>query len=389
VNTGTGTPEEAAAWVEYCNGPANTPMGALRASNGHPEPFGVRVWELGNETYGAWQLGFHGSAENARRFREFARTMRAASPVPLELIACGNAFDFMEPGPDFDHVCADGRWHDELLEQAPDEIDAIALHALPMNDHRLSDVSDEEAQLAILAQVTTWERQFLPDLLRRCDASARDPQLPPISVGMTEWGPLGQHPRRPMVENFGGVAYAVAFLALVIRNAERVPMASPNGFMHGGCLRKVGGLLFEDPLVTAHMRFQPFVGTSALATKITGPGYDVEHPADLGAPNRDVPLLDAVICRDPETGELRAALGNRHPTRALEVEIRVAGDGWPGRSIVETLTAEDVAARATPAEPDRFQVESRLIDPAGGALIVSVPPSSAVWILAPSIVGAA
>jgi alpha-N-arabinofuranosidase len=388
VNTGTGTPEEAAAWVEYCNGSADTPMGALRVSNGHPEPFHVRVWELGNETYGAWQAGFHGSAENARRCRDFARAMRSASPIPLELLACGNAFDFIEPGPDFDHVCADGRWHDELLEQAPDEIDGIALHALPMNDHRLSDVDDEEAHLAILAQVTTWERRFLPDLLRRCDASARDPGRPPIKVAMTEWGPLGEHPGRPMVENFGGVAYAAAFLGFVIRNVGRIPIASPNGFMHGGCLRKVGGLLFEDPLVTAQAQFLPFVGTSALATTITGPGYDVDHPADLGAVDRDVPFLDAVVCRHPETGELRAALGNRHPTRPLEVEIRIAGDDWPQRSMVEMLTADDVAARATPAEPDRFQVESRWIDSAGGALVVSVPPSSAVWVLVPPTVGA-
>jgi alpha-N-arabinofuranosidase len=385
VNTATGTAEEAAAWVEYCNGSATTAMGALRASNGHPEPYGVRIWELGNETYGAWQVGSHGSAENARRFGAFARVMRRASPIPLELIACGNAFDFVEAGPDFDHVCADGRWHDALLEQAPDDIDAISLHALPMNDHRLSEVDGDEAQLAILGQVTTWERRFLPELLRRCDASARNPRLPQIRVAMTEWGPLGQHHGRPMVENFGGVAYAAAFLGLVIRNADRVPMASPNGFMHGGCLRKIGGLLFEDPLVTAQAQFRPFVGTTALATTMTGPGYDVDHPADLGASDRDVPYLDAVVCRDAVTGRLVAALGNRSPTRMMEVELRIAGSDWPGRSLVETLAADEVAARATPGEPTRFQVDTRWLEANDDALIVSVPPSSAVWIRAPSI----
>ena len=51
VNTGTGFAEEAAAWVEYCNGDAaSTPMGRLRALNGHPEPYNVRLWEVGNET---------------------------------------------------------------------------------------------------------------------------------------------------------------------------------------------------------------------------------------------------------------------------------------------------------------------------------------------------
>jgi len=57
VNAGNGTPEEAAAWVEYCNGSADTPMGRLRAGNGHPKPYNVRIWEIGNEIYGHWQVG--------------------------------------------------------------------------------------------------------------------------------------------------------------------------------------------------------------------------------------------------------------------------------------------------------------------------------------------
>src|SRR5206468_5093319 len=52
VNAGSGTPEEAARWIEYCNGPATSPMGKLRAANGHPEPFHVKHWEVGNELWG-------------------------------------------------------------------------------------------------------------------------------------------------------------------------------------------------------------------------------------------------------------------------------------------------------------------------------------------------
>ncbi|MCU0521611.1 MAG: alpha-N-arabinofuranosidase, partial [Anaerolineae bacterium] len=58
VNAGSGTPYEAAAWVEYCNGGSETPMGQLRAQNGHPEPYDVRIWEIGNEIYGHWQVGW-------------------------------------------------------------------------------------------------------------------------------------------------------------------------------------------------------------------------------------------------------------------------------------------------------------------------------------------
>ena len=57
VNMGTGTPEEAAAWVAYCNGSPDTKYGAMRAKNGHPEPFNVKTWFVGNEQFGNWQDG--------------------------------------------------------------------------------------------------------------------------------------------------------------------------------------------------------------------------------------------------------------------------------------------------------------------------------------------
>ncbi|MGC2718700.1 MAG: hypothetical protein WA209_03875, partial [Candidatus Acidiferrales bacterium] len=63
INAGTGTIEEAANWVEYCNGTGNTQFANLRRKNGHSEPYGVRFWGLGNEVYGNWQIG-HKNAED-------------------------------------------------------------------------------------------------------------------------------------------------------------------------------------------------------------------------------------------------------------------------------------------------------------------------------------
>ena len=57
------TAEEAAAWVEYCNGPATSRYGAMRAANGHPEPYRVKYWELGNEIWGDWVRGHSDAAD--------------------------------------------------------------------------------------------------------------------------------------------------------------------------------------------------------------------------------------------------------------------------------------------------------------------------------------
>jgi len=67
VNTGLGTVEEVAEEVEYCNGSADTPMGKLRAQNGHPEPYHVTWWAVGNEMYGSWQLGHMPLAEYVKK----------------------------------------------------------------------------------------------------------------------------------------------------------------------------------------------------------------------------------------------------------------------------------------------------------------------------------
>jgi alpha-N-arabinofuranosidase len=78
VNMGTGTPEEARNWVEYCNCPTGTRYADLRAENGHPDPYGVRLWCLGNEMDGEWQLGHVPADQYAIRAQQAAKMMKDA-----------------------------------------------------------------------------------------------------------------------------------------------------------------------------------------------------------------------------------------------------------------------------------------------------------------------
>jgi len=380
VNSGTGSPEEAAAWVEYCNGDQTTPMGRLRAKNGHPEPYNVSYWEVGNENFGAWQGGFHGSDENARRFTEFALAMRAASPMPIELIACGNNFDFAIPGPGYDHAHADRRWHDQLLLQAPNDIDYVSLHSLPVNDHLLENASDEQAHQAVLGQVTTWERHFLPDLLSRCTNSARDPQKTPIRLAITEWGPLGSHPNRLMVENFGGVVYVGAFLNMMLRNADQIPIANTTGFMHGGCIRKTFGITFYDPQYLAIQQYAPYFNSIPLACKLTGPGFDVDKAADLGAVEKNVPYIDAVACRPADGKGLLLSITNKSLTETMTVVIQIPGYTMPDEAKVTSLSYPDITARTDPAQPHRFALSKTVLIPNDGKLTISLAPFSVNWL---------
>jgi alpha-N-arabinofuranosidase len=130
VNLGTGTPEEARNWVEYCNCPAGTKYADARASNGSAEPYTVKLWCLGNEMDGDWQLGHVPADQYAIRAQQAAKMMRDVDRS-IELVACGSCgvgmSTYME-------------WDRQILEYLGDLADYVSLHRYVGN--RDGDTSD-------------------------------------------------------------------------------------------------------------------------------------------------------------------------------------------------------------------------------------------------------
>lgn len=117
VDGGDGTPEEAAQWVEYCNGPADSPMGRLRAANGHPEPYHVKYWEVGNELWGNWQFHWTTPAGYLDRYQRFVPALLQADPN-IKLLACGIP------------VFWNQAWNDALIDGAAGQLRSITDHPL-------------------------------------------------------------------------------------------------------------------------------------------------------------------------------------------------------------------------------------------------------------------
>ncbi len=90
LNLGTGTIDEAQAWVEYCNGTSDTEWVRRRRDNGHPEPYGVRYWGLGNEMYGDWQIGQRSAQDYVTLARQVAKVVKLTDPG-IELVSCGES----------------------------------------------------------------------------------------------------------------------------------------------------------------------------------------------------------------------------------------------------------------------------------------------------------
>jgi len=118
ANLGTGTPEEARNWVEYCNCPPGTRYADLRAANGSPEPHAVKLWCLGNEMDGPWQLGHVPADQYAIRAQQTAKMMKDVDRS-VELVACGSCSvgmpTYME-------------WDRQVLEYLGDLADYVSLH---------------------------------------------------------------------------------------------------------------------------------------------------------------------------------------------------------------------------------------------------------------------
>ena len=127
MNFGTGTAEMAMAYVEYCNVDKGTKWSELRRSHGYAAPHNVRVWCLGNEMDGPWQIGHMPAREYGRKARDVARQMRDIDR-DLKLIACGSSNRVMPT-----YLV----WDREVLEECYDQVDAISLHCYYGNTKEL------------------------------------------------------------------------------------------------------------------------------------------------------------------------------------------------------------------------------------------------------------
>ena len=168
VNTGFGDAYSAAAELEYCNGSVDTPMGALRKVNGSAEPFDVRLWCIGNEMYGDWQLGYIRLKDYVLKHNWVTQKMLDTDP-DIICVACGNV----------------GEWSEGLLTNCADYIDVIDEHFYVTDT--LPDVTAHVAQVTkYIKDITKYHR----DLRKKLDSlKGKD-----IKVSLTEWNYWNYNP---------------------------------------------------------------------------------------------------------------------------------------------------------------------------------------------------
>ena len=207
VNMGDGTAEEAAAWVEYCNGDATSEYGALRTKNGHPQPHDVRVWFVGNEQFGNWQVGHVDAETYARRYLEFARAMRTVDEG-LTLIGVGVPADLY------------AHWNEAVLGIAASEMDQYSVHYYSLRTEKLAETPAPE--LVYLPKMAAWREveQMLDATLAimdRCDAKG-------LPLAFDEWNTYVGAKAPDYIEeyNLADALYTGALMNACLQRADRI-----------------------------------------------------------------------------------------------------------------------------------------------------------------------
>lgn len=203
VNAGFGDAWSAAQLVEYANGSSTTPMGRLRAANGHAQPYRVKFWGIGNEPWGEWQLGFMPVAQFEQKYDLFAKAMRAVDPT-IELIAPGAMPDAMtgskqakrlngQTVPDY---LSPGDWSGNLLAHCLDHIDLLSEHFYSTSNQRF-DIEKGEKVKVENQSLVEWERQPATQVRVKYEHYQEYLKLipklkeKPVPISLDEWAYVG------------------------------------------------------------------------------------------------------------------------------------------------------------------------------------------------------
>ncbi|MEO5534725.1 MAG: alpha-N-arabinofuranosidase [Pseudolysinimonas sp.] len=377
VNLGTRGVLEALDLLEYVNGAAGTTLADQRIANGGVEPYGIRMWCLGNEMDGPWQIGHMTALDYGKLAGRTASAMKTADPG-LELVACGSSGSQM---PTF------GEWERVVLEQTYENVDYISAHAyyqildgdlptflasaLDMQYFIDTVTSNADQVKAALGSSKTMNISFDEwNIWYLKEHQEQEAALAAVDTdGTREWTVA---PR--LLEDVYTVADAVvlgSLLITLIRNADRVTSASLAQLVNviAPIMTEPGGPAWRQTT------FYPFALTSRLASGVVlAPRAETSSYAT--GRFDEVPLLDSVATYDEIARRFTVFAVNRSLDTTDEVEINLAGLAI-GEVVEAWLIADDDPfAVNTMSEPDRVVPVAAITRVQDGALRVTLPPVS-------------
>ncbi|AXE38534.1 alpha-N-arabinofuranosidase [Acidipropionibacterium virtanenii] len=343
VNLGTRGVDAARSLVEYANHPGGTCLSDLRRRNGSPDPFGIKLWCLGNEMDGPWQIGHKSADEYGRLATEAGKAMKLVDPS-IELVACGSSNSGM---PTF------GTWEQTVLRHAYDVVDNISLHAY---------YEEQDGDVASFLATALDMDHFIESVVATADAvRAAGKHDKRINLSFDEWnvwytrrpgedqpdaiserGGWHEHPR--IIEDAYSVTDAVVvgtLLNSLLRHGDRVRIANLAQLVNviAPILTEEGGPAWRQSIFWPFSQMANRAKGQVLRLAVDGDRYRTEKFGDAD-------LVDASATWDDENGCVSMFLANRGLEESAEVSVALRGLDTARIARAEVLTV--------PAGADRF-----------------------------------
>ena len=336
------TVEEAAAWVEYANGASTSKYGAMRAANGHPEPFHVKYWEIGNEIWGDWVRGHSDAETYARNYNHYAAAMRAIDPS-IHLIAVGDN---------------NMNWNRTVLRLAGSNINYLAIH------HYYGTAEMQGDALNLMAHALFYEHFYKQvEQLIHDTVPGRD-----IKLAINEWNTSLPLPRQHSMES----ALYAARLMNVFERSNSIAMSAPSDMVNGwsgGLIQASRHAVFVTPTYLVNQLYSQHLGTQRLAARVESPTFDSSREG------KTVPYLDTVVSRTADLGQIFIKAVNMDPDQPLRTTIRLAGATVAPQGTMEVVNADSMIAANSFANPDAVSLQKRTIN-TGSSFVVEFPEHS-------------
>lgn len=314
INMGTGTLQDALAWVQYCNAPVGSYWADKRAENGHPEPYGIKYWCLGNEVDGApWIMGYKNADDYVKFAIEAAKVMSHSSPdTKLEFIANGpsnykDSLDWVD-------------WTWTVVKNLYGIADYLSMH-------RYWDNTDNYYVFVGERALDLDERiNIIAGQIKAVDAIRKKK---PMYISVDEWAPpfRGGH--------LSTLALAQYFNAF-IRHADMVKMAN---------YTLLTSILSRDPKTDATYKSPAFHAFKLFSTRCRGTALATAVNCDTFRTSdhyAHIPYLDVSSVYDEKAKQVIINVVNRHKDEAIATDIQNVAGAFTGTATVSLLTSDDI-----------------------------------------------
>jgi alpha-N-arabinofuranosidase len=350
LNAGDGTPEEAANLVEYCNGGLDTKYGKLRAKNGHPEPYTVKLWGIGNEMFGNWQNGHVDEETYARRHVAIARAIRAVDE-DIKIVATGGRY-WKYP-----------RWNQALFRIAGDYFDYLSLHSYAKKyrrDMKKEDLKDinfaEEFYYYIVSAPYGIEEQIIETNKEIRQAL---PNRPGVKIAFDEWNCWAYRVPYEVVDfALRDGLYTAGVFHAFRRQHKAVTLANFSKVVNAIAMIRVNQYgMFLNPQYLAFKMYLNhsgpiLLGTDVQCDRFPAPEYEQGRPQA----KEHIPYLDVSATMSEDENTIYVAVINLHADK--NISTQVIFDRWNFSKEVKIfeLYDNDYMAENTFKHPNRISI---------------------------------